>query len=88
MTEWAVVGDIVVLVGLVASIVKPMLQLNTTLTTLTSQVQQLVKSFSEFVDKSRRSHDKLHSRIDEADDKLNDHERRITKLETKDQLRT
>lgn len=88
MTEWAVVGVIVVLVGLVASIVKPMLILNTTITTLTSQVQQLAESRSAFEEKSRRSHDKLHGRIDEADDRLDDHERRITKLETKDQLRT
>ena len=88
MTEWSVVGVIVVLVGLVASIVKPMLTLNTTLTTLTSQVQQLVKSFSAFEEKSRRSHDKLHGRIDAVEDKVDNHESRIIKLETKEKYRS
>ena len=48
MTEWGVVAVIIALVGLIATIVKPMLNLNTSIVQLTTQLQDVLKSFDDF----------------------------------------
>ena len=40
--EWIVVGVIVTLIGFVTAIVTPMLKLNTSITTLTTKMAQLI----------------------------------------------
>ena len=79
MTEWQVVGVIVALIGLVASIVTPMLRLNS----LTAAVKENSKALERHEIHSREAHKRLHGRIDEVEDKVDDHESRITVLETK-----
>ena len=83
MTEWQVVGVIVALIGLVASIVTPMLRLNSTIATLTAAVKENSKALERHEIHRREAHTRLHGRIDEVEDKVDDHESRITVLETK-----
>ena len=81
MTEWGVVGVLVVLIGLIASIVKPMLTLNTSIVQLTTKLASLTQGLDDF---KKRYVDNLHE-LKDADkhmnDKIDDHENRITKLE-------
>lgn len=81
MTEWAVVGVIVVLIGLIASVVKPVITLNTTLTKLTVVVDSLEKRMNEIFDDRKTCQTEWHQKNEEQDLKLQDHENRITHLE-------
>ena len=83
--EWEVVGVIVVLVGLIASVSGPMLKLNSTLTRLTTKME----SFTEGLDKFQgryKDHLKEQGEINEKHQaELDDHEHRITVLEASGQ---
>lgn len=83
MTEWQVVGVIIALVGLVGAIVAPLIRLNSTITKLTLMVDQLVKDMDEQHRRSHDAHTKLWDHQNEQDEKLVNHEIRITKLETR-----
>lgn len=83
MTEWQVVGVIIALVGLVGAIVAPLLRLNSAITKLTLTVDRLVKDMDEQHRRSHDAHAKLWNHQNEQDEKLVDHEIRITKLEHK-----
>jgi hypothetical protein len=48
--EWQVVTVLVVLIGLLATIVKPMLNLNTSITRLTDSVDTLIKNQNKNID--------------------------------------
>ena len=83
MTEWAVVGVIVTLLGLVAAVVKPLITLNTTLTKLTDSVATLDKNITALTTDNTASHARIWGELDEHDEKLNDHETRLTIMEKK-----
>ena len=83
MTEWQVVGGIIALVGLVGAIVAPLIRLNSTITKLTLMVDQLVKDMDEQHRRSHDAHTKLWDHQNEQDEKLVNHEIRITKLENR-----
>ena len=83
MTEWQVVGVIIALVGLVGAIVAPLIRLNSTITKLTLMVDQLVKDMDEQHRRSHDAHTKLWDQQNEQDEKLVNHEIRITKLENR-----
>lgn len=87
MTEWQVVGVVVALIGLVTALVTPMLKLNTSITTLTVVVKENSKALESHKLHSREAHARLHVRIDEVEDKVEGHEARITKLETKSEMK-
>lgn len=81
MTEWGVVGVIVVLVGLVGAIVGPMLKLNTTITILTVTMRQFEGNMGDLTSKNSKDHGRLRNELDEHGKKLGRHETRITVLE-------
>ncbi|UOO38263.1 hypothetical protein IZU99_03125 [Oscillospiraceae bacterium CM] len=81
MTEWTVVGVIVALIGLIASIVTPMLKLNTSITKLTCAVETFQKNLDELIEKNSDSHTRLWQHNCRQDDTLNDHETRICVIE-------
>ena len=81
MTEWQVVGVIIALVGLVGAIVAPLLRLNSAITKLTLTVDRLVRDMDEQHRRSHDAHEKLWDHQNEQDEKLVNHEIRITKLE-------
>ena len=82
MNEWGVVGVLVVLAGLGVTVVKPLLALNASIVRLTARLDQLTGSLSDISDRNAKSHDRLWKRNEEQDAVLDDHERRITVLET------
>lgn len=73
--EWIVVGVIITLIGLITAIVTPMLKLNTSITTLTTKMTQLIA----IQEKNEKKHEGY-------DNELEDHEIRITMLEKKEEV--
>ena len=72
--DWTVIAGVAALVGLIGGIVAPILKLNTSITQLTVVVNGIVKSFDKLTDKN----DDAHKEINE---KLDDHETRISIIE-------
>ena len=72
--DWTVIAGVVALVGLIGGIVAPMLKLNTSITQLTVVVNGLAKNFEKLTDKNDCAHEKIN-------DKLEDHETRISLIE-------
>lgn len=81
MDEWAVVGVIIVLFGLIVAIVTPLLKLNTSITQLTCAVSVLQKNIEGLTTKNSESHTKLWEHNSRQDDTLADHETRIKIIE-------
>lgn len=83
--EWTVVTVLVVIVGLVAAIAKPMVTFTRTFTsvtaTLTASMEELKRAFDRFAAENKESHGRIYDRLDEHDAQLGDHERRIGLLE-------
>ena len=82
------------LAGLVAAVAAPVLKLNSAITRLSllidralRDMEQLRENNEELRRRGKESHKKLHSRIDRAEVKLQDHESRIVTLETRDEER-
>lgn len=87
MSEWGVVGVIVVMVGLFFTVGKPVINLNTSITELTVTVKHLQKDYDDLKKKTQEEINELavknsdsHKRIH---DKIDDHEQRINDLEHK-----
>ena len=81
--EWIVVTVIIALVGLITAIVSPIAKLTATVTRLVTQMESFVKGLEDFkgryigqIDEFKDVHNDLYERVD-------NHEHRITKLETK-----
>ena len=83
MTEWGVIGVIVVLVSLVATLVKPMLSLNTAIVRLTTLMDGMSSDLRDLTSKNAQSHERIFDKLDEHGDKIADHEHRIADLEHK-----
>lgn len=75
MEYWDVVVVIVSLVGLFATVLPFFTKLNRTLGELNATVEQMKAVIANFEKNSRETHGKMY-------DKLDDHEKRITRLET------
>lgn len=82
--EWEVVGVIVVLVGLIATITGPMIKLNSTLTRLTEKVGNFTTGLEEFKGRYKEQLKEFKEVHEDIYDKVGDHEHRITVLESKD----
>ena len=81
MNEWAVVGVIVVLFGLIAAVVTPLLKLNTSITQLTCAVSVLQKNIEGLTTRNSESHAKLWEHIGKQDLLIADHETRLKIIE-------
>lgn len=81
MTEWSVVGVIIALCGLVATLVRPMLSLNASITKLTLLVERLGEDLKALSLKNSETHARLWEKNESQDRQLDDHECRITALE-------
>lgn len=82
MNEWGVVGVIITLAGFGVTVVRPLLALNTSIVKLTARLDQMTDSLSEVSERNTKSHDRLWKKNEEQDATLDDHEHRITVLET------
>ena len=78
-----VIGIIVTLVGLFFTIGKPIIELNKNITTLNVSVENNNQRLDKQEKDAHESHTKLWAHNDNQDEKLADHETRISILETK-----
>lgn len=81
MNEWTVVMVIVTLVGLGAAVIRPIICLNTSITRLTSIVNELEKSISGLSIKNSEVHGRIWNKLGEHDDTLFSHETRLLIME-------
>lgn len=81
--EWQVVTVIIALAGFAISIITPIIKLTKSITTLTVTLEQVDNRLTAQEQSSKNSHKRLWEKNEEQDEKLNDHERRITLIERK-----
>lgn len=81
MSEWQVITMFITLIGGVAVIVRPILNLTKAITELTSTCKQLDQQFSDLEGHNRESHKRLWEHNDNQDKTLQNHENRISILE-------
>lgn len=81
MTEWGVVGVIIVLLGLLGTVTAPMIKLNTTLTKLNDKFETLDEKLTDVSESNHESHKRLWNHETAQDEKLSNHETRIQILE-------
>ena len=81
MTEWGVVGVIVVLIGLGVSIIKPIVALTKSITELTVTMQGFQHDLDNMTLKNTESHRRIWEHNDDQDEKIQDHETRIQIIE-------
>ena len=81
MTEWEVVGVIIALVGLVGIFAKVAFNISSTLTKLTTTLENLQQCLIDLEASKKETHKRIFGRLDEHEEKLNDHECRIKLLE-------
>ena len=81
--EWTVVTVLVALVGLGAAIIKPIVSLTRSITTLTVVVERVEKELASQERHSPESHRRIWAKNEEQDGRLDDHEMRIDRLERK-----
>jgi uncharacterized membrane protein (DUF106 family) len=81
--SWQVVLALVVILGLIVTVVKPILKLNTTLTTLDLTIKSLQEQLKSFRGNNDKDHDEIFERLDEHEDTLIEHDKAITELKMK-----
>ena len=81
MTDWDIVKDVVVLVGLIVTVTTPLLKLNTSITQLKALLDSVVKQVQDNDSSNSASHKRLWEHNEEQDELLQDHETRIHDLE-------
>lgn len=85
MSEWGVVGVLVALVGLISAVTAPLIKLNSSIVALTNQVQNILDGLGEFKKRYVDNLNELKAADGEMQGRLDDHEHRITVLESSGQ---
>ena len=83
MSEWTVVVVIIALVGLVVSVATPIVKLTSSITKLTTLMDEFGKDLSGLTERNTESHQRLWSKNTEQDKRLANHEQRIAIVEHK-----
>ena len=81
MSEWTVFVVLAAIVGFGATIIAPILKLNTTITKLTTVVDAVKDDLKAFTVANSDSHQRLWDKNSEQDKTLSDHEGRIKIIE-------
>lgn len=81
MTDWDIVKDIVVLIGLIVTVTTPLVKLNTSITQLKTLLDSVVQQVQDNDKSNSASHKRLWEHNDEQDELLQNHETRIHDLE-------
>lgn len=79
--EWTVVTALVTLVGLGAAVVKPIVSLTRSITALTVVVERIERELASQARHSQESHRRIWAKSEAQDGRLDDHEKRIDRLE-------
>lgn len=83
MTDWDIVKDIIVLVGLIVTVTTPLLKLNTSITQLKALLDSVVKQVQDNDRSNSASHKRLWDHNEEQDETLQRHEQRLHDLDGK-----
>lgn len=83
MTDWDIVKDIVVLIGLIVTVTTPLLKLNTNITQLKALLDSVVKQVQDNDRSNSASHKRLWEHNEEQDETLQRHEQRLHDLDGK-----
>lgn len=88
MTEWSVFLVIGEIIAFILCVAKPMLNLNTSIVKLMEAVKSLSEKIAdqrtelkEFEDRSREDHSKFQDHFERVDNRLENHEQRISRIE-------
>jgi len=81
VSEWQLVTVLVALAGLIATVAKPLISLNASITRLTQAVGTLEKNIGSLASRNSEAHQRLWERSETLDDRLSDHETRIRLIE-------
>ena len=80
---WEIFLGIVALVGFIISVATPLMKLSKTMTELNINMQNLNKAMNVLTTNNTESHRRIWQHNEEQDEKIENHEKRITKIETK-----
>ena len=80
---WEIFLGIVALVGFCVTIATPLMKLSKTMTELNINMQNLNQAMNTLTANNTESHRRIWDHNEEQDEKLENHEKRITKIETK-----
>lgn len=78
---WEIVVGIITLFGFLVSVVTPLTKLTKIMTELTISVEGLKEAIKQMGDKNTESHRRIWEHNTEQDKLLENHEKRITKIE-------
>lgn len=80
---WEIFLGIGALLSFVIAVTGPMMKLNTSITKLNDSVDVLKTAIERIEDDNEKNRKKIWEHNDSQDDKIENHEQRITKIETK-----
>ena len=80
---WEIFLGIISLVSFLIALVTPLMKLSKSMTELSVNVKNLNDSMDNFVINNTESHRRIWQHNEEQDAKMDNHENRITKIETK-----
>ena len=80
---WEIFLCIVALIGFCVTIATPLMKLSKTMTELNVNMQNLNQAMNTLTANNTESHRRIWAHNEEQDEKLENHEKRITKIETK-----
>lgn len=80
---WEIFLGIVAIIGFIVTVTTPLMKLSKTMTELNINMQNLNQAMDTLTVNNTESHRRIWSHNDEQDEKIENHEKRITKIETK-----
>ena len=80
---WEIFLGIVALVGFLVTVISPLIKLSKTMTELNVNMQNLNQAMNTLTSNNTESHRRIWEHNEEQDSKIENHEKRITKIETK-----
>ena len=80
---WEIFLGIVALVGFMITAISPLMKLSKTMTELNVNMQNLNQAMNTLTSNNTESHRRIWEHNEEQDSKIENHEKRITKIETK-----
>lgn len=87
MDRYEIILVIIYLVTFGIAVCTPILKLNTTITKLISATESLKASQENLTESNYKSHKRIWESLDVHDEKISDHEHRITAIETRQEHR-
>ena len=80
---WEIFLGIVAIIGFIVTVTTPLMKLSKTMTELNINMQNLNQAMDTLTANNTESHRRIWSHNGEQDEKIENHEKRITKIETK-----